>query len=110
MAISTTDFGASFKAFMDQMASQGPAEEPVFLRRLRDHFSGDPTTLPIVTEKFETYEHANVHVAIEDFLAQAGRSAEILGIIKEQRFFGMGLSDLVASGGSGLMGTSRPKQ
>ena len=110
MAISTTDFGASFKAFMDQMASQGPVEEPVFLRRLRDHFSRDPTTLPIVSEKFENYEHANVHVAIEDFLAQPGRSAEIIGIIQEQRYFGTSLSDLVASSSPGLIGTSRPKE
>jgi hypothetical protein len=110
MAISTTDFGASFKAFMDQMASQGPVEEPEFLRRLRDHFGRDPTTLPIVAEKFEKYEHANVHVAIEDFLAQPSRSAEILGIIRQQQYFGTSLSDLVAPGGSGLMGTSPPKE
>src|SRR5205823_320530 len=102
--------GASFKAFLDQMASQGPAEEPVFLRRLRDHFGKDPTTMPIVAEKFENYEHVNIHVAIEDFLAQPGRSAEIVGIIQEQRYFGTSLSDLVSSGRSGLMGSSHPKE
>jgi hypothetical protein len=110
MAISTTDFGASFKAFMDQMASQGPVEEPVFLRRLRDHFGRDPSTLPIVTEEFEKYEHPNIHVAIEDFLAQPGRSAEILGIIREQHYFGTSLSDLVAAGGAGLMRSSPPRE
>jgi hypothetical protein len=108
MAISTTDFGASFKAFMDQMALQSPVDEPVILRRLREHFGQDPTTLPIVAEKFENYDHANLHVAIEDFLAQPGRSADMMGIIQEQRYFGASLSDLVASGGAGW--SSRPKE
>jgi ATP-dependent 26S proteasome regulatory subunit len=110
MMVSAGDFGSSFKAFMDQMAAQRPSEEPFFLRRLREHFEKDPTTLPIVSEKFEKYEHPNVHVAIEDYLSQEGRSAEVLGIIRDEHYFGTSLSDLVAPGGSGLIGRSSPKE
>jgi hypothetical protein len=35
-AKSLGDFGASFKGFLDQIAAQTPAEEPVLLGRLRD--------------------------------------------------------------------------
>ena len=45
MAISPTDFGASFKGFLDQMSAAAPAEEPVFRRRLRDHFECEPNEL-----------------------------------------------------------------
>src|SRR5437588_1443873 len=55
MAINPEDFGASFKGFLDQMnAHKKPAEEPFFVRSLRDHFGADPTTLPIVSETFPT--------------------------------------------------------
>jgi len=106
MSISVTDFGASFKGFLEQMAAQGPAQEPVFVCRLREHFAQDPTTLPVVSEAFETYDHPNVHLAIEDYLAQAGRSADVLGIISDHKYMGVGLSHLVAPAGSSLMGRS----
>src|SRR5207248_1504062 len=106
MAISPTDFGASFKGFLEQMASQGPAHEAVFVSRLREHFAQEPTTLPVVSEAFETYDHPNVHLAIENYLAQPGRSADILGIISDHKYMGISLSDLVAPAGSSLMGRS----
>jgi hypothetical protein len=46
MAISPKDFGASFKGFLDQMSAAAPAEEPVFRRRLREHFDCEPNELP----------------------------------------------------------------
>ena len=38
--LSASDFGASFKGFMQQMASQAPTEEPHFRSKLLDHFGG----------------------------------------------------------------------
>ncbi len=57
--ISSDDFGGTFQDFMKQMASQGPAEEPVFLRRLRDRFGVEPATLAVVTETFEAHDLPN---------------------------------------------------
>jgi hypothetical protein len=110
MAISPTDFGASFKGFMEQMAAQAPTEEPIFLCLLRDHFGKEPSTLPIVAEKFEKYDHPNLHVAIEDYLAQDGRSAEIRGIVSSDHFGGPSLSALVAPAGASLLGRSEPTE
>jgi hypothetical protein len=103
MDFTAKEFGASFKEFMEQMASQGPAEDPVFVRRLRDHFQCEPATLPVVTEKFEMYDHANVHVAIDNQLTQPGWSFAIIGITGHQKYMGISLADLVAPR-TGLMG------
>ncbi len=48
MAISPNDFGASFKDFLDQMSAAVPAAEPVFHRRLHEHFGQEPHELPHV--------------------------------------------------------------
>jgi len=52
MAISAEDFGTSFKGFLDQMSAATPAEEPVFRRRLREHFEREPNELPTLTERY----------------------------------------------------------
>jgi len=104
MDLSPNDFGASFKGFLEQMAAQGSTEEPVFVRRLRTHFGREPNTLPVVSESFETYEHPNLQTAIDEYLSQPGRSAEIVGIISPNKFMGLGLADLVAPGGPALFG------
>jgi hypothetical protein len=31
-------------------------KEPVLLRRLRDHFGGDPADLPVIEQNFAAYE------------------------------------------------------
>jgi hypothetical protein len=108
--VSAQDFGASFKGFLDQMASQTAAEEPVFLRRLRTHFGTDPATLPVVTEQFEKYDHPNVHTAIQDFMSGEGRSSEILGILGHNPFGAISLPDLVAPQGFALMGGHAPRE
>ncbi|HEV3079566.1 MAG TPA: AAA family ATPase [Gemmataceae bacterium] len=104
MEFSAKEFGASFKGFMEQMASQGPVDDPVFVRRLRDHFQCEPATLPVVTERFETYDHPNLHTAIESYLAEPGWSVEIAGITGHQKYMGVSLADLVAPGSAALMG------
>src|SRR5205085_7821030 len=98
MAISPEDFGASFKDFLDQMRAQKrPGDAPFFVRKLREHFAAEPAGLPVVSESFPPHDHPNIHLAIEDYLAHQGRSAEGLGVTGQQGFMGTGLSDLVAA-------------
>jgi hypothetical protein len=98
MAITPEDFGVSFKGFLDQMRSQkNPDDAPFFLRKLRDHFGVEPAGLPIVSDSFAPYDHPNIHLAIEHYLAQEGRSAEVFGVTGRAAFGGKGLSDLVAA-------------
>jgi ATP-dependent 26S proteasome regulatory subunit len=98
------EFGASFKGFLDQMAAQAPAEDPVFLRRLREHFSAEPSTYPIVSEQFEASDHANVQRALDAFFSEAGCSTLLIGITGDPTFAytGIGLAQLIAPPRSGM--------
>lgn len=106
--ISMENFGASFKTFLDQMATQAPSEEPMFLRHIRDHFNGEPAQFPILTAEFEVSDHPNVQLAIEEYITGSGRSATLMGIIGDQAYAYMGitLSQLLAPARAGLMGGS----
>jgi len=104
MTISPKDFGTSFKGFLDQVSAATPAEDSVFRKRLREHFGQEPDKLPILTEKFAPYDHANVHVAVEAALSGTDCPAQILGMIGPHEYVGVTLSMLVAPAQSGLWG------
>lgn len=104
------DFGASFKGFMDTMAAQTPAPEPVFVQMLEKHFETDPTILPVVTESFSAADHPNLQVALDDYTSANGRSAQLIGIAGEYPYVGVSLASLVTRGGSALFGTAEAKQ
>jgi hypothetical protein len=110
MAISPQDFGASFKGFLDQMSTAAPAQEPVFRQRLREHFGCEPNELPTLSEKFATYEHANLHTALQAELSGADCSVETFGVISSHPFMSATLSMLVAPGKAGLMGGEGPTE
>lgn len=108
--ISPKDFGASFKGFMEQMAREAPGEEPFFRRRLREHFGSDPAKFAIVTEKISDANHPNLHLAIEAFVSDPGRTYELLGVSSDAAaFMGISLAQLV-SGGGGMMRGEGPSE
>jgi hypothetical protein len=104
MAISPTDFGASFKGFLDQMSAAAPAEEPIFRRRLREHFGCEPNELPTLSEKFSDHDHANVHSALEAEFSAADCSVNTFGVTSPHPYMSPTLSMLAAPGKSGLIG------
>lgn len=106
---STQDFGASFKGFLDQIASSTHAEAPIFVRLLSAHFETDPTQLPIVTQPFEKSDHPNVQNALEAYLAQPECRVELMGISGVPEHLLPGLSQLVVPAPVGLMGGSSPQ-
>jgi cell division protease FtsH len=69
-AKSLQEFGASFKGFLDHIATQAPAEDPIFLTRLRKHFSAEPAVFPVVSEQFEASDHPNVQKALEAYFSE----------------------------------------
>jgi ATPase family associated with various cellular activities (AAA) len=102
--LSAREFGAVFKAFLEQSTAQAPEAEPVLAGRLRAHFGTDPAGLPIVAEEFEPAEHPNLQVALDAWLAEAGRSCEAIGVAHDKRFGALGLGDLVGPRGGSLFG------
>jgi ATPase family associated with various cellular activities (AAA) len=101
---SLADFGASFKGFMDQMAAQAPAEEPVFLALVRQHFGAEPAAFPVIAENFEGAEHANLQKAIDAYLVERGGKSELVGITADQpyAYAGIGLAQLIMPARGGL--------
>jgi hypothetical protein len=110
MAISPNDFGESFKGFLDQMSAAAPAEEPVFRRRLKDHFECEPNELPTLIEKFPAHDHANVHSALEAEFAGEDCAVATFGVNNPHPFMFVTLSMLAAPGKAGLMGGEAPAE
>jgi hypothetical protein len=111
MAISADDFGKAFQAFMRQMAGQTPSTEAAVLDRFRKHFGCDPATLPVLSETFDKYDHPNLHLAVETYLSEEGRSAEVFGVTHEHRGYAtMNLSELVVPPKPSLWGESGPSE
>jgi len=110
MAISVNEFGASFKGFLEQMSTAAPAEEPVFRRRLRDHFEREPNELTTLSENFPTHDHANVHLALEAEFSGANCSVETFGVINPQPYMSATLSMLAAPAKASLMGGGAPAE
>jgi hypothetical protein len=110
VAISPTDFGASFKGFLDQMSAAAPPEEPVFRRRLRDHFGCEPNELLTLSEKFPAHDHANLHSALEAEFSSADCSVATFGVINPHPYMGTTLSTLAAPAKAGLMGNQGPAE
>jgi ATPase family associated with various cellular activities (AAA) len=104
MAISAEDFSASFKGFLDQMSAAAPAEEPLFRRRLREHFEREPNELPTLTDTFPPHDHANLHTALESELTGTDCSVQTFGVVKPHPYMSATISMLVAPARSGLMG------
>src|SRR5260370_9577238 len=101
-SFSITDFGASFKGFLDQVNANAPVMEPFFAKRLREHFGSDPTVLPTLVESFQTSDHANVQIALNALLADEGSSFELLGMLSEHPMYsGLNFAQLIADGRSG---------
>jgi cell division protease FtsH len=91
------EFARSFSRFTEAMrtlASQ-TTESPV--RDLLDrHFGEDCSKLPVVAEGHAPYDHVNLQVAMDAYLAEEGRTYELVGFTGQQRRW-MTLADLVAT-------------
>jgi hypothetical protein len=97
--LSPARFGPAFQAFMEAVLAEA-APAGGLAERIRAHLGVDPTQQPVVVEEFDPFEHPNVQVALDAYLAAPGRRAELVGVAAEhKRFMTIGLSELVGAGG-----------
>jgi hypothetical protein len=69
-------------------------ERPTLGRVLWEHLGGDAGELPVAAESWPPYEHVNLQVALDAWLAEPGREAQLVGVVGFQhRAFG--LADLL---------------
>ena len=100
--LSTADFAVAFKGFLEQTVRHAPPVPSFFHERLTQHLGVAPTNLPIVGEQFAAHDHPNLQLALDAYLGAEGVTHDLLGVSSEQkRMMGLGLGDLVASGGGG---------
>jgi len=72
-----------------RLSLEGIRHQPSeLISRLTEHLGVDPTGLPVVAASYQTFDHVNVQVAIEAYLAGEGRRAEVIGIA------GQGMRDM----------------
>jgi cell division protease FtsH len=70
----------SFSKLSSWAQANAPQEESKVRGLLADHFGSDPQELPIVSETVATYERPNLQVALDAFLGESGRSADVIGL------------------------------
>ena len=88
-------FGATFQRFMEQMGQVAREDRVSPVRALIDgHIGADTSMVPILSESFQPWDHANVQVAISAWLAAGGRSHELVGLSGQQRHYSS-LSDML---------------
>ncbi|MBB5935404.1 AAA family ATPase [Streptomyces zagrosensis] len=80
------EFGRLFRDFLDQVVHrEHPDPDRSLDLRLRDHLGQPPERLPIVKANYPSYEHANVHLALERWFGSDGRRHELIGVSAESR-------------------------
>jgi hypothetical protein len=93
-----TAFASAYREFMDRMNELAFAQSTSPVREILDaHLGVDTSEVAVVAASFDGWDHANVQVAISAWLAEPGRSHELLGLMGQQRHFGS-LSDLIELG------------
>jgi cell division protease FtsH len=106
--LSRSDFGASFRSFLQQVARESPAEDPPFVRLLKAHFRTDPSELTIVTEDIAATDRPNLQVAMDAFLREEGRTAEVIGVTGSFPTRGVELAQLIAPAQASFTGMTPP--
>ena len=79
-------FAAQFRAFLKAIEESVPAPEPTRLhQKVTGHLGADPTEMPVTTEGFAAYDHANVQAAMDAYLDREGVAFELIGLVGSGR-------------------------
>ncbi len=83
-----------------------------FRQKIKEHFAKDPSTLPVVSESFPKYNHANVFLALEDFCKKNDRTSSVVGLQGGNlNFKAPSLAELIAPGNAGsIVGLGTTKE
>src|SRR5262249_41468018 len=93
-------FGSAFKAFMEAVAAAADPPRSTLIDRIRAHLKADPTQHPVIAEEYDAFEHPNVQVALDAYLAGTERQADLVGVgANLRRFMTFSLSDILSEGG-----------
>jgi cell division protease FtsH len=71
-----------------------PAPPPVLLARLQRHFGRDPAELPVVALEVQMHERPNLHLALQDLLAEPDRAPGVVGVVSLDHYRSPSLAHL----------------
>jgi cell division protease FtsH len=76
-----------WRAMLDRMLgeAQPSSGQPTLADRIEQHLGVNPSTLPVVTERWAPHEHADVQLALERWLADTGADVEMVGTAHHAR-------------------------
>ncbi len=102
--MSETDPGPEFadlrrygRRLVDTFVSRArEAERPRFSSLIAAHLAVPTDALPVAEQQWPAYEHVNVQAAIDAWLAEPGRTHEVVGVTNYRHRGPFGLSDLMA--------------
>lgn len=99
--LSPARFGATFRAFMDAvLAAAEPRDQNPLQKRIATHLGADLPELPVIAEEYDPFEHPNLQLALDAYIAAPDRRATLVGIAAQnKRYFEFGLSDLLSIDG-----------
>jgi hypothetical protein len=93
-------FGAAFKAFMEAVTAAADPPQSPLIDRIETHLGADPSQYPVIAEEYDAFEHPNVQVALDAYLAGSDRHADLMGVgVPNKRYMHFSLSDLLGQGG-----------
>jgi cell division protease FtsH len=72
-------FAALFRRFLEEVVHGPEAGDSPLRERLREHLGSDPLEAPITGARLAPFEHPDLQVALDAYVAAAGRSAEVIG-------------------------------
>ena len=87
------DVGRLARRLMRRAVSAARTEDAPIEGLLRGHFGATPRGMPVVSEAWPAYEHVNIQVGLDAWLAAPGRTHELVGLTGF-RHMDFGLADL----------------
>jgi hypothetical protein len=59
---------------------------PALFALLRDHFDVEPSTLPVLQQRFDEHDRPNLHLALQEMLGQPHTRSEMVGVVTLEHY------------------------
>ena len=92
----TSEFATLFRRFLREVVDAVPEQESPLVARLRAHLGADPLQAPLTSMPVGTFEHPDVQVALDAYIASGGRTSEVVG--RATGYPGMGFAEALVHG------------
>jgi AAA+ superfamily predicted ATPase len=84
-ALSPSRFADAFMAFLEEAGRTVKSRRSSLADRVVAHLGGDTAALEVVSEQFDGFEHPNLQLALDAFIAASAPGADWVGIAGDQK-------------------------